>query len=229
METKKLILITTGMIAVAGAAAAIKITRDKKKQENLEEPETNEEDGGGTVTPSPSDPCAGRNKNTSSFGLKVMQVQKNIGLTGCDADGFAGNQTNTALAKKYPRTYAMLGNLSSANIDTYLKNSDMVTSRISQIDAIVNAVKSGKKAYIYDNNNKFVSVYQILQAPDGKFISSTLRTFLKTGLSFNSVFKHVDSSSKREWIGLALEPSDIFAGNSYYSYVRIDPKYITLV
>ena len=230
METKKIILLTTGILAVAGAAAAIKITRDKKKDEGVgETDETTEDTGEGGGTPTPSDPCAGRNKNTSSFGLKVMQVQKNIGLTGCDVDGFVGSQTNTALAKKYPKTYAMLGNLSAANIDTYLKNSDMLTSRISQIDSIINAVKGGKKAYIYDNNNKFVSVYQLVKAPDGKLISSTLRTFLKTGLTFNSVFKHTDSSSKREWIGLELKPSDIFAGNSYYQYVRIDPKYISLV
>lgn len=176
-----------------------------------------------------ANPCAGRNKNTTPFGMKVMQVQKNIGLKGCDVDGFAGNQTNTAIAKKYPRTYAMQGNLSAANIDIYLKNNDILTSRISEIDNIINAVKSGKKAYIFDNNNKFVSVYQILKAPDGKFISSTLRTFLKTGLTFNSVFKHTDSSSKREWIGLELKPTDIYAGNTYYQYVRIDPKYITLV
>jgi len=229
METKKIILLTTGILAVAGAAAAIKITRDKKKEESVEEEPETEDEGGGTVTPSQSDPCAGRNKNSSAFGLKVMQVQKNIGLKGCDVDGFAGNQTNTALAKKYPNTYAIHGKLSASNIEIYLKNSDMLSSRISQIDAIVKAVNGGKKAVIFDNNNKFVSVYQLVKAPDGKLISSTLRTFLKTGLTFDKVSKHIDSSSKREWIALELKPTDIYAGNSYYQNVRIDPKYISLV
>lgn len=72
--------------------------------------------------------CAGRNKNTTSYGLKVMELQENVGISGCDIDGIVGNQTNGAVKSAYPKLYAKHGGVSTSNIDIYL-NGDVLEAK----------------------------------------------------------------------------------------------------
>lgn len=76
-----------------------------------------EEGDGGTW----GDGCT-NNRNETAFGLKVMTLQKNLGFTNCDVDGFPGPITNGATKNKYPSLYLQLGNVSTSNIDKYLAN-----------------------------------------------------------------------------------------------------------
>jgi len=63
--------------------------------------------------------CNRYNGNTA-FAIKVKQVQREIGIMGCDVDGLVGGQTNGLIATKYPKTYRVYGGLTEANIDQYL-------------------------------------------------------------------------------------------------------------
>jgi hypothetical protein len=60
------------------------------------------------------------NRNQSEYGMKVMKLQKNLGFTNCDVDGFAGPITNAATKNKYPNLYIQYGSISVSNIDKYL-------------------------------------------------------------------------------------------------------------
>lgn len=61
-----------------------------------------------------------RYNGSTAFAIRVKQVQKEIGIIGCDIDGIVGNQTNNTLALKYPKTYRAFGGLTESNIDQYL-------------------------------------------------------------------------------------------------------------
>jgi hypothetical protein len=102
-KTKKIIMYSSlGLIAVF---VIMQIVKKKKDQET----------GGGS-----EDDCGGRYKDNSEYGQKVMKVQSNVGISGCDVDGIVGNQTNGAVKSKYPKLYSRYGGVTSANIDIYL-------------------------------------------------------------------------------------------------------------
>jgi hypothetical protein len=102
-KTKKIIMYSSlGLIAVF---VIMQIVKKKKDQET----------GGGS-----EDDCDGRYKDNSEYGQKVMKVQSNVGISGCDVDGIVGNQTNGAVKSKYPKLYSRYGGVTSANIDIYL-------------------------------------------------------------------------------------------------------------
>lgn len=138
MKKETIIVIISGALLAVAAMIGIKRYRDNKATEggDNEEAETTEtkEDngsttnkgggsGGGTNTAPVGmswNAACGRYYGTTAFAIKVRQVQKEIGITGCDVDGLVGNQTNNALKTKYPKTFSVYGNLTESNIEQYL-------------------------------------------------------------------------------------------------------------
>jgi len=120
MNKKIIILIASS--ALLGTAVAMGALKPKKSQI----PKGDSSEGGSSGEPplvggsASLDPCGGRNRDNSAYGLKVMVLQDRVGITGCDKDGIAGSQTNGAIKAKYPSLYATLGNVSVNNIDKYL-------------------------------------------------------------------------------------------------------------
>lgn len=127
-KTKQIILYTSvGLIAVYVIARLIKKS------------DTQNNTGG-------IDPCAGRNKNTTTYGQKVMKLQENVGITGCDIDGIVGNQTNGAVKAAYPNLYARYGKVTTSNIDIYLDGEVMEAREILPADqTYANKVKELQK------------------------------------------------------------------------------------
>lgn len=101
-KTEKIILFSSiGLIAVYVIARLVKKSSDN-------------------INKGSADTCMGRNKDTSEYGQKVMQLQENVGITGCDIDGIVGKQTNGAVKNAYPFLYARYGGVKPSNIDIYL-------------------------------------------------------------------------------------------------------------
>ena len=109
-KTKKIILYSS-----VGLIAVYVLMRLVGKKDDSETNESNEE-------------CAGRYKDNSEYGQKVMKLQEKVGISGCDVDGVVGRQTNGAVKAKYPKMYARYGAVTALNVDKYL-NGDVLEAQ----------------------------------------------------------------------------------------------------
>jgi hypothetical protein len=221
------IIVTIASLALVGTAGAMAIKRAKdKKGKTDEEEETQEETptGGGT-TNTWGNGCTNR-RDTSGYGLKVMALQKKVGIVGCDVDGIAGPQTNAAVKSKYANLYATYGAVKPENIDIYLAGSSAKVNALDYAKNIVSQVKQGKTAVIKDGNNKFVTAYQQIKPPnETNYVRSNLKTYIKTGTKYRQVEAVVDDGI---YVMIFPQASDIYGGNSYYSAVRVLAKYVVI-
>jgi hypothetical protein len=228
MKKKTIILIASAVLV--GTATAMGIAkRAKDKKEGAGTGDGTNGGGGTGGGGGTTDPCGSRAKDTSAYGLKVMALQERVGITGCDKDGLVGSQTNGAVKAKYPTLFATLGNVTPANIDSYLAGK--VTGReilMTTAESLVNAVNNNnKKLLVVDGNFPFTLVTQAVKLPNSnEFAASSLRTYIKTKVNFGKGEVYLDKDKLH--IILEIEPSDIYAGNTYYSYVRILPKYLMI-
>jgi hypothetical protein len=228
---KKIIILAASTLLI-GAAAAIAVVKPKKREDGSpDEPAPVPNGGGGFV-----DPCGGRAKNTSAFGLKVMALQEKAGITGCDKDGIVGPQTNAAVKAKFPALYASLGNVTASNIDNYLAgrgNSVELSKNYRQ--SVLQAVESGKAVAISGdiipnsgNQSPSVGVYKMSYLPVfNQYGNTQIKTYVKNGAKFlkGEVLPHQDGIH----LILKLTSSDIYAGNDFHQYVRILPKNIVIL
>jgi hypothetical protein len=213
----------SGALALVATGMAIKKAKDKKSSggdTDIDETEVKPQEngsGGGTTLNTWGVGCTNA-RDTSAYGLKVMQVQKNIGFTNCDVDGLVGPMTNGALQKKYPELYKTHGNLSPSNIDVYLAGSPLRVKIQDYAKSVVNQVNTQSKTAVVkkDGNNVAVAAFQMVKPPnEDKYIRSTLMTRIKVGSRFKNIFQD------GEFIVVEPQPSDIWMGSPYYSTVRI--------
>ena len=218
MKKQTIILVASAvLVGTASAMGIAKAIKNKKEGNDGAEPTPvpNKTKTGGSL------PCGGRAKDTSAYGIKVMALQKKVGITGCDADGLVGDITNGAVKNAYPVLFSKLGNVSPNNIDFYLAG---VAPEKTSLDTIVNAVQLyGKKAKVKGGLfYPYHRVYQNIKTPDGQWAESTLPTLIKGGIEVNPI-AHFNNS-----LILELNPSDIYGNNTFYSYVRILPDNVSI-
>lgn len=227
---KKIIILAASTLLI-GAAAAIAVVKPKKREEGSPDEPAPVPNGGGFV-----DPCGGRAKNTSAFGLKVMALQEKAGITGCDKDGIVGPQTNAAVKAKFPALYASLGNVTIANIDKYLGGrGNSVELSKNHRTSVLEAVANGKTVAVSGdiipntgNQSPSVGVYKMSYLPVfNQYGNTQLKTYIKNGAKFTkgSVIPHQDGIH----LILKLTNGDIYAGNDFNQYVRILPKNIAIL
>jgi hypothetical protein len=141
-KTKKVILYSS--LATILAFIIVAIAKKKKDKPTTSGGGSGSEESGGGFDVNINDPCAGRNKDTSAYGLKVMSLQRINGITGCDVDGFAGPKTNGIIKIKHSTLFSRLGNVSPSNIDEYLEASRVMANAQEDI-SFVNKVKELQK------------------------------------------------------------------------------------
>jgi hypothetical protein len=229
MNTNIKIIVTIASLALVGTASAMAIKRAKNKKDETptedDETETNEPNSGGGTTSTWGNGCTNR-RDTSAYGLKVMGLQKKVGIVGCDVDGIAGPQTNAAVKNKYPNLYTIHGAVKPENIDIYLAGSNAKVNALDYAKTIVSQVKQGKTAVIKDGNNKFVTAYQQIKPPnETNYVRSNLKTYIKTGTKYRQAEQVVEDGI---YVMIFPQASDIYGGNSYYSAVRVLAKYVVI-
>jgi hypothetical protein len=166
MKKRNIIIASvSGALALVAVGIAVKKAKDKKALEEGggDGGGSGGNGGGGSGGGTGGGSAAWGNgcynaRDTSAYGLKVMQLQKNVGLTNCDVDGLVGNQTNGAVKTAYPTTYAKYGAVTPSNIDTYLNAKSLENQAIiaNDLDKAVALLKAGKKAKCIKETSVFI-------------------------------------------------------------------------
>lgn len=208
MKKERIIVIISGALLAVAAMIGIKKYRDKKSEKDTSEEKEDSEvsseiqeqnqnkgggGGGGTTNTAPVgmtwNAACNRYNGSTAFAIRVKQVQKEIGITGCDVDGLVGNQTNKALKDKYPNTFIVYGNLSESNIEQYLggKFEKGYESQKSGANFMSNWVSNLLNKGIAISNRDDIPVYIVTwDAANQKFVKTGASNNMNMGVTINA-------------------------------------------